>query len=87
MVLASLWTCALLFMWLRVDISGCKSHGGFVLLQDGVTALMLASHGGHSEVIQMLLLAGVNKDAANKVGCRGACLTLGLRAVISLTQS
>jgi hypothetical protein len=28
-------------------------------------------------VVQALLLAGVNKEAANKVGCRRACLTLG----------
>ena len=68
------------------DALGCKSDGGFVLLQNGWTALMLASDGGHSEVplAQMLLLAGVNKDAATTVSYRGACHTLGLRAVVCL---
>ena len=63
----------------------CKSDGDLVVLQIGVTALMLASDGGHSEVVQMLLLAGVNREVADKVSCRGACHTLGLRAVVSVT--
>ena len=44
---------------------------------------MYASKGGHSEVVQMLLLAGVNKDALTNVNYRGACHTLGLRAVLT----
>ena len=48
---------------------------------------MFASQNGHSEVVQMLLLAGVNEDAAGKVGCRGACLTPGLRAIIYVAPS
>ena len=87
MVLASLWACALLLMWLRVDTFVCKSDGAFVLLQDGWTALIVASRNGHSKAVQVLLLAGVNKEAASKVGCRGACPTLGLRADIYVTQS
>ena len=87
MVLASLWACALLLMWLRVDTFVCKSDGAFVLLQNGRTALMFASTNGHGAVVQMLLLAGVNKDAADIVSCRGACPTLGLRAVLCVTQS
>ena len=87
MVLAPLWACALLFMWLRADTLVCNSDGAFVSRQDGLTALMAASAHGHSEVVQILLLAGVNKDAADNVGCRGACRTLGLRAVIYVAQS
>ena len=87
MVLASLWACALLFMWLRVDTLVCNSDGAFVSRQVGSTALMAASAHRHSEGVQILLLAGVNKDAADSVGCRGACRTLGLRAVIYVAQS
>jgi hypothetical protein len=87
MELASLWACALLFMWLRVDTLVCNSDGAFVSRQDGLTALIAASVKGQSEVVQILLLAGVNKDAADNVGCRGACYTLGLCAVIYVAQS
>jgi hypothetical protein len=86
-VLASLWACALLFRWLRADTLVCNSDGAFVSRQVVSTALMAASAHGHSEGVQILLLAGVNKDAANKVGCRGVCHTLGLRAVINVTQT
>jgi hypothetical protein len=82
-ILATLWACALLCVrGSKLTAFGCKSDGGFVLLQDGVTALMHASMGGHSGVAQMLLLAGVNREVADKVSCRGACHTLGLRAVV-----
>jgi ankyrin repeat protein len=87
MELVSLWACALLFMWLRVDTLVCNSDGAFVSRQDGLTALIAASVKGQSEVVQILLLAGVNKDAADNVGCRGACYTLGLCAVIYVAQS
>ena len=40
----------------------------WILLQDGFTALKLASWNGHSEVVQQLLEAGANIDAADKVG-------------------
>ena len=65
----------------------CKSDGAYVLRQDGLTALFAAAADGHVEVVQTLLLAGVNKEAAVEVGCRGACCTLALRAVINVTQS
>ena len=48
---------------------------------------MAASNGGHREVVQMLLLAGINKDAADNVGCRSAYHTLDLRAVVFATRS
>ena len=83
----------MLCSFFEVDTFGCKSDGGFVLLQDGTalivgwTALMDAPLGGHSEVVQMLLLAGVNKDAADTVGCRGAAGALGLRDFVFVTRS
>ena len=64
----------------------CKADGIFVLLQYGVTALMAASQEGHSKVVQMLLLAGANKEAADEVGYSGACHTLDLRAVVFVTR-
>ena len=58
------------------------------LLQNGKTALMAASKEGHSEVVQMLLLAGVNKDAAaDKVSYCGACHTLDLHGVVFVLRS
>ena len=53
---------------------------------------MLASHGGHSEVVQNLLLAGVNKDAADNVGCRATLVvvvlaTLGAYALLCVPVS
>ena len=81
-VLATLWVCALFCV--------CDSQMTpwdanlmviFVLLQNGGTALMAAPHGGHSGVVQMLLLAGANRGAAANVSYCGACHTLELRAV------
>ena len=48
---------------------------------------MYASRKGQSEVVQMLPLAGVNKDAATNVGCGGAGGALDLRTVVFVTQS
>ena len=48
---------------------------------------MLASYKGHGEVVQKLLAAGVNKEAANKVGCRGASHFVGLRAAVFMGHS
>ena len=61
-----------------------KTDCGFVLLQDGTTALMFASQEGNGEVVQMLLdaLPCVNKDAAETVGSRGASQAHYLRAVV-----
>jgi ankyrin repeat protein len=36
-------------------------------LQDGSTALALAAHNGHTEVVEQLLAAGAAVDAVNKV--------------------
>ena len=36
-------------------------------LQNGDTALILASDSGHINVVQLLLAAGANTDAANNV--------------------
>ena len=76
MVIAPLSTCGLLLSSLAVDVLGCQSDCVFVLLQKGNTALIYASWKGHAKVVQMLLLAGVNKDAADIVGCRGVGHTL-----------
>ena len=48
---------------------------------------MFACQEGHCEVVNMLLDAGVNKDAANKVSGRGGCHALDVLsdAVMSLT--
>ena len=60
-MLATLSGCMMLVF---IDVR-CETDGSFVLPQDGWTALIFASHKGHSEVAQMLLTAGVNKEAAN----------------------
>jgi ankyrin repeat protein len=38
-----------------------------LLTQDGWTACMVASHEGHAKVVDLLVDAGANKDAQNKV--------------------
>ena len=47
---------------------------------------MCASQIRHSEVGQPLLTEGVNTEAADKVGGLGAYHSLGVRAVINVTQ-
>ena len=49
-----------------------------------MTALIFASDGGHADVVQVLCGAGVDKDAADKVGCRGAGHVFELRAAVSM---
>ena len=65
----------------------CKSDGPFVSRQHGLTALIAASANWHVEVVQTLRFAGGKMEAADKVGCRGACHTLELRAVIYVSQT
>ena len=57
------------------------------MLQNGRTALVVASLGGHGEVVQMLLLAGANKEAADEVGYCGAGDALDLRTVVFVNRS
>ena len=40
------------------------------IIQDGITALAVAAHGGHEQVVDVLLKAGANPDIQDKVtGC------------------
>ena len=41
--------------------------GALCLIQDGWSALMLASDSGHTEVVQLLLSSGAKVDLQNKV--------------------
>ena len=45
----------------------CVSDSVVLLLQNGGTALVWASYDGHVEVVQKLLDAGANTDAADEV--------------------
>ena len=49
--------------------------------------LIFACQEGHDEVVKMLLGAGVDKDAADEVGCRVAGQAHGVRAAVFITHS
>ena len=66
---------------------GCETDGSFVLLQDGKTALMFASKWGHIGVLELLLDAKVDIEAAQKVGSRGASHHLDLHAIVVMSHS
>ena len=80
-MLATVPTFPLLRSGFTLDCVGYEIDGGFVLLQDGFTALMVASVNGHGEVMQVLLNAGANVEAATNVGGPGACYSPDFPAV------
>ena len=80
-VLATVPTCALFPSGLTLDCVACESNGRAIMLQVGLTALLHASNGGHGAVVQMLLDAGANVEAATNVGGPDACYSPDFSAV------
>ena len=55
--------------------------------QHGMTALIWASGRGHTEVVDHLLEAGANPDAADKVGdCEGVSRVIGITGRSALSM-
>ena len=77
----ALYVCAV------VVCMACASLRGVYLLQKGSTALMVAPKEGYGAVVQMLLDAGANKEAADKVGCPGPSHALELFTIAFVTPT
>jgi ankyrin repeat protein len=53
----------------------------FLYLQDGRTPLYCAAQKGHDKIMEMLVQAGADVNAANKVGMISLCTSVRVRRI------